>query len=186
MFGTGNFDIKRLTLAPVLVPKFIRAEVRLPEVGKFEVKFKSTTEVGKWLIKLETSVGSYQLRWVLSNFARFFSISLSSFQLKQKLSNFRLSNFSFFPTALSNFTYPDQTIRLSWPLWQFLSQKFWLKVKIWPRVSVKNYVMHDMFKIWLDLKSFSRFYELGIVMTWFWSALSLFEWKGISIRIFIS
>ena len=34
---------------------------------------------------------------------------LGSFQVKQKLSNFRLSNFSCFPTALSNYTYPCQT-----------------------------------------------------------------------------
>ena len=51
-----------------------------------------------------------------SNFARLFPSSLGSFQLKQKLSNFRLSNLrlsnlklsnlSFFLTALSNYTYP--------------------------------------------------------------------------------
>ena len=57
----------------------------------------------------------------LSNFVRFFPTSLGSFQLKQKLCNFRfsnlklsnfrlsnlkLSNFSFFPTALFDYTYP--------------------------------------------------------------------------------
>ena len=64
------------------------------EVVKIELKLESTTEVGKWLQKK------------LSNFAWFFPTSISSSQLRSALSNFRLSNFSFFPTALSNYTYP--------------------------------------------------------------------------------
>ena len=61
--------------------------------------------------KLSNFSETFQLQKKLSNFARFFPTSLGSFQLKQKLSNFRLSNlklsnFSFFPTALSNYTYP--------------------------------------------------------------------------------
>ena len=63
--------------------------------------------------KLSNFSETFQLQKKLSNFARFFPTSLGSFQLKQKLSNFRLSNlklsnFSFFPTALSNYTYPHQ------------------------------------------------------------------------------
>ena len=56
--------------------------------------------------KLSNFSETFQLQKKLSNFARFFPTSLGSFQLKQKLSNFRLSNlklsnFSFFPTAIS-------------------------------------------------------------------------------------
>ena len=72
-----------------------------------------------------TSKETFQLRSVLSNFCRFFPISLGSFQLQRnfltskeafqlrlalfnfRLSNLKLSNFSFFPTALSNYTHPD-------------------------------------------------------------------------------
>ena len=55
---------------------------------------------------------NFQTSAKLSKFKRNFLTSLGSFQLKQKLSNFRfsnlkLSNFSFFPIALSNQTYPD-------------------------------------------------------------------------------
>ena len=51
------------------------------------------------------SLGSFQLRWVLSNFSATFQ--LSNLKLSNlKLSNLKLSNFSFFPTALSNYTYP--------------------------------------------------------------------------------
>ena len=53
-----------------------------------------------------TSLGSFQLRWVLFNFARFFPTSLGSFQFRWVLSNLKLFNFSFFPTALSNYTHP--------------------------------------------------------------------------------
>ena len=41
----------------------------------------------------------------LSKFARVFSTSLGSFQLKQILYNLKLFNFSFFPSALSNYMY---------------------------------------------------------------------------------
>merc|ERR1711917_142854 len=47
-----------------------------------------------------TSLGSFQLCSVLSN--SFCSFQRQTFQLK-------LSNFSFFPTALSNYTYPNFT-----------------------------------------------------------------------------
>ena len=46
--------------------------------------------------KLSDFSETFQLRSVLSNFARFFSTSQGSFQLKQKLSNYRISNSSFF------------------------------------------------------------------------------------------
>ena len=51
-----------------------------------------------------TSARAFQLQLELFNFAWLFSTSakLSNF----RLSNLKLSNFSFFPTALSNYTYP--------------------------------------------------------------------------------
>ena len=85
------------------------------EVGKLGLKLKSTTEVGKFKMNLEriNEVGKLPLNLErsISNFNRFFSTSLGAFQLKQKLSNFRLSklklsNFSFSRTALSNYSYP--------------------------------------------------------------------------------
>ena len=110
------------------------------EVGKFELKLESSGWNWKVQLKVlaevpssilafqlhkslsncgetfqlqrnfQTSNETFQPWSVLSNFACFFATSLASFQLKQKLSNFRLSklklsNFSFFPTALSNYTY---------------------------------------------------------------------------------
>ena len=56
----------------------VRHEIEKNEVGKFEPKLESTTEVEK------------------------FPTSLGSFQLRLALSNFRLSNLK-----LSNYTYPD-------------------------------------------------------------------------------
>ena len=58
-----------------------------------------------------TSLGSFQLQSVLSNFAWLFptSAKLSNF----RLSNLKLSNFSFFPTALSNYTYPKKSPKKS-------------------------------------------------------------------------
>ena len=58
------------------------------------------SEWKKLVILNPTEKKAFQLRSVLSNFAWLFSTSA-------KLSNFRLSNFSFFPTALFNYTHPD-------------------------------------------------------------------------------
>ena len=59
----------------------------------------------------------------LSNFARFFPTSLGYFQIRWVflwvLSNFKLTNFLFFPTPLSNFTYPANNRVSKWIL--FLS-----------------------------------------------------------------
>ena len=49
-----------------------------------------------------TSLGFFQLRSVLSNFAWLFPTSAKPSNFRS--SNLKLSNFSFFPTALSNFT----------------------------------------------------------------------------------
>ena len=83
------------------------------EIGELGLKFESIIEVGKWLLKLELDLEkinevekllfnlvtselsncsqTFQLWKKLSIFARVFPTSLDSFQLKQKLSNFRLS-----------------------------------------------------------------------------------------------
>ena len=71
---------------------------------------------------------TFQLQKKLSNFSRFFPTSIGSFQLRSVLSNFawlfpnsaKLSNFSFFPTALSNYTHPDKIPGLHGPLWSAL------------------------------------------------------------------
>ena len=104
----------------------VRNEIGKIEVGKFGPKseslswnWKARTEIGKF--KLNCSK-TFQLQKKLSNFARFFPTLLGSFQLQSvlsnfywlfptsaKLSNLKLSNFSFFPTALSNYTYPKKS-----------------------------------------------------------------------------
>ena len=75
------------------------------------------------LMNFPTSVATFQLHSnfptvaKLSNFKRNFPTSLGSFQLQSVLSNFawlfptsaKLSKFSFFPTALYNYTHPEVT-----------------------------------------------------------------------------
>jgi len=51
-------------------------------VGKFEPKLKSSWRSWKVRDKVGKSVGSFQLRSVLSNFVEFFSTSLGSLQLR--------------------------------------------------------------------------------------------------------
>ena len=92
-------------------------------------------------MKLERSKleSSFHLHSLLSNFAWLFPTSLGSFQLKQKLSNFRLSNLklsnsSFFPTALFNYMYPEIKIlvhlisNLSWSVCFLLSNLSMLRI----------------------------------------------------------
>ena len=63
--------------------------------------------------KLSNLKKTFQLRSNLSNFGRFFPTSIGSSQLRSVLSNFarffptsaQLSNFSFFPTVVSNYTH---------------------------------------------------------------------------------
>ena len=66
--------------------------------------FQLQSKLSKFKRSFPTSIGSFQLRSVLFNFSWLFLISakLSNF----RLSNLKLPNFSFFPTALSNYTYP--------------------------------------------------------------------------------
>ena len=61
-----------------------------------------------------TSVGSFQLRSVLSNFAWLFP-PISAKPSNFRLFNLKLSNFSFFPTALSSYTYPFVTSEIISP-----------------------------------------------------------------------
>ena len=104
-------------------------------VGKFSHNFPSSFKLSNFsqnfptAAKLSNFSETFQLKTKLSNFARFFPTSIGSFQLRSVLSNFawlfpttdklsnfrlsnlKLSNFSFFPTALSNYTYPFMTFR---------------------------------------------------------------------------
>ena len=105
-----------LTLASgVNIPKSSTTSLSLfpTSVTTFQVHLNFPTSARTFQLhrNFPTSEKTFQLRSILSNFAGFFPTSLGFFQLKQKLSNFRLSNlklsnFSFFPTALSNYTYP--------------------------------------------------------------------------------
>ena len=83
-----------------------------PELSNFSQIFPTAA-------KLSNFSETFQLQKKLSNFARFFPTLLGSFQFRFALSNFsefsnfrfsnlKLSNFSFFPTALSNYTYPKK------------------------------------------------------------------------------
>ena len=63
----------------------------------FRRNFKVRSVLSKFVRIFPASPNSLQFRLVLSNFG--------FFQLKRKLSNFGLSNFSFFPNALCNYTY---------------------------------------------------------------------------------
>jgi len=57
-------------------------------------------------VKTESSTRSWKIfDCLIENFP----IPIRTFQLKWKLSNLGLSNFSFFPTALSNYMYPNRT-----------------------------------------------------------------------------
>ena len=87
----------------------------------FEVQVINTGNAKTGYVKLERQVEKSDMKLEEIKlesssriFARFFPNSLASFHLKQKLSNFRLSNlsfsnFSFFSTALSNYTNPAKT-----------------------------------------------------------------------------
>ena len=94
-----------------------------------------------------TSLGSFQLQSVLSNFAWLFptSAKLSNF----RLSNLKLSNFSFFPTALSNYTYPKKSPKKSnlWPG----TQDFCLDFV--SRNDARWHTQYKFFEIFLDFVS---------------------------------
>ena len=85
-----------------------------------EWSWKVRAEVGNFQFwsKLSSCSETFQLHNQLSNFVWFFPTSLSSFQIKQiisnlRLSNLKLSNFLFFPIALSNYTYPYRSNDIS-------------------------------------------------------------------------
>ena len=73
--------------------------------------FPTSAKLSNFKRSFPTSLGSFQLQSVLSNFACLFptSAKLSNF----RLSNLKLSNFSFFPTAFSNYTYPKKSPKKS-------------------------------------------------------------------------
>ena len=83
------------------------------EVGKFRCNRKVLAEVGtsKLYKSLFNFSGSFKLQPELSNSrpyfpTSFFPLSCRTFHFHVELSNLKLSNFSFCPTALSNYTYP--------------------------------------------------------------------------------
>ena len=93
-----------VSVFPELTSKTFQLQPQLSncsETFQLQRNFPTSKNLSNYGRFFPTSFGSFQLRWVLSKFARFLSLSLCSFQLKHKL-----PNFSFFPTALSNFTYP--------------------------------------------------------------------------------
>ena len=69
------------------------------KLGSSGWRRKVTDELGKFWFNLERIKEAFQLQWN-------FPTSEEIFQLEQKVSNFRLYNFSFFPIAVSNYTYP--------------------------------------------------------------------------------
>ena len=96
---------------------------------------------------------SYQFRSVLSNFARFFPTSLGSFQLKEKLFNFRLSNFSLFLTGLSIYAYP--LVRSNW---KFLRLNF-AGISSWRRKF--SHFAAAKTRAWLQKRMIMGFYAPG-------------------------
>ena len=113
----------------------------------YQFKFPTSIDLSKFNCSFPTSIGSYQLRSVLSNFAGLFptSAKLSNF----RLSNLKLSNFSFFPTALSNYTYPKKSPKKSnlWPG----TQDFCLDFV--SRNDARWHTQNKFFEIFLDFVS---------------------------------
>ena len=75
------------------------------EIQWKEWSWKVRAEVGNVLITLycienfPTPIGNFQLKWKISNF---------------RFSNLKIPHFSFFPTALSNYMYPNYIIDVCW------------------------------------------------------------------------
>ena len=101
-----SFKLESLKFESLKLESF--AEVgKFAAVGKFWMKLGSLNELGKLRLKLENSSlvhhQTYQLQPKLSNSTSNFN---QFFPTSAKLSNLGLSNFSFFLTALFNYTYP--------------------------------------------------------------------------------
>ena len=153
------------------------------EIGNFKLNLERLNENGKIPFKLQrfvpTSartfqlqrnfpalVGSFQFRWDFPNFAQFFSTSLGSFQLKQKVSNFRLSNLKL-SNSLFFLTYPVQAV---------------MKLKPWLPGLIELY-----FKFWNNLCT-SSWFAVGVAAvdiankgksaTWFGELSSDFSFDG--------
>ena len=100
------------------------------EVGKNRAKLESFAAIGKCRSNFPNSARTFQLQLELSNFSANFSTSagtfeLQSFQFHFGISILEISNFSFFPTALSNYMYPVFSMwTLIWcPLYIFFRNK---------------------------------------------------------------
>ena len=94
----------------------------LVEVEKFVQELESSTSEETFQLRsvvanfarfFSISLGYFSLRSVLSSFARFFPTSLGSFQLQQKLSNLRLANFSFFQLPFQTTRNPNFGLKTS-------------------------------------------------------------------------
>ena len=107
-----------------------------PELERFCLKWKEPSEVGKFHLDLESFLRSWKVSELIKAFQFHYSLSnfKCTFQLRPRLSNFgpsfstcarafqllsfqfhsELSNSTFFPIALSDYTYPfgkSQAIR---------------------------------------------------------------------------
>ena len=86
------------------------------KLESFCLSLKEPSEIGK--NRLSNFSGwsparAFQFQLELSNFAANFSTSARTFQLRSFQCHFGLSNFSFFPTALPNYTYPIRALSMS-------------------------------------------------------------------------
>jgi len=85
------------------------------EVGKLNQNSPISSVALQLRLSFLTSARTFQLQLELSKFSANFPTSVGSFQLQSfqfhfGLFNLKLSNFSFFPTALSNSMYPEYFI----------------------------------------------------------------------------
>ena len=118
MLESGNSSSKMHGRNAVIGGMNLKTSLKLlslAEFGTFQIEtFQLQKKLSIFGQFFPTLLDSFQFQSVLTNFVRFFptSAKLSYLRLSNlKLSNFRLSNskfsnFSFFPTALSKYTYP--------------------------------------------------------------------------------
>ena len=131
-------------------------------LSNFSDNFSSSFKLSKFSETL-------QLQMKLSNFARSFPISLGSFQLRSvlsnctwlfptsaKLSNLKLSNFSFFPIALSNYTYPVSFHSQKNPTVRVLRIGYMMHFRIRVPIKIKNIPKSDLKSVTITFISFPK------------------------------
>ena len=112
----NNEQLESFKLESLKLESFAEVGKSQAELERTERSWKDSSEVGKNRAKLERTDRSWKVSFEVGEFRRSWKVSLQlvshfptsigSFQLRSVLSNLKLSNFSFFPTALSNYTYP--------------------------------------------------------------------------------